>query len=59
MEPFTGGAGVALDFLFNGYVSDIHINDVDLAIYHFWRAIVNNTDNFLTLLQQAPLTIRE
>ena len=59
MEPFAGGAGVALDLLFNGYVSDIHINDVDLAIYHFWRAIVNNTDNFLTLLQQAPLTIRE
>ena len=59
MEPFAGGAGVALDLLFNGYVSDIHINDVDLAIYHFWHAIVNNTDNFLTLLQQAPLTIRE
>lgn len=59
MEPFAGGAGVALDLLFSGYVSDIHINDVDLAIYHFWRAIVTNTDDFLTLLQEAPLTIEE
>lgn len=59
MEPFAGGAGVALDLLFNGYVSDIHINDADLAIYHFWHAIVTNTDDFLALLQQAPLTIKE
>lgn len=59
MEPFAGGAGVALDLLFNGYVSDIHINDADLAIYHFWHAIVTNIDDFLALLQQAPLTIEE
>lgn len=59
MEPFAGGAGVALDLLFSDYVSDIHINDADLAIYHFWHAIVTNTDDFLALLQQAPLTIEE
>lgn len=59
MEPFAGGAGVALDLLFSGYVSDIHINDADLAIYNFWHAIVTNTDNFLALLQQVPLTIEE
>lgn len=59
MEPFAGGAGVALDLLFNGYVSDIHINDADLAIYHFWHVIITNTDDFLALLQQTPLTIEE
>lgn len=59
MEPFAGGAGVALDLLFNGYVSDIHINDADLAIYHFWNAVVKDTDHFLSLLQQIPITIDE
>lgn len=59
MEPFAGGAGVALDLLFSGYVSDIHINDADLAIYHFWHTIITDTDNFLTLLQEVPLTIEE
>lgn len=59
MEPFAGGAGVALDLLFNGYVSDIHINDADLAIYNFWRSVIHNTNDFLSLLQEAPLTIEE
>ena len=48
-----------MDLLFNGYVSDIHINDADLAIYHFWHVIITNTDDFLALLQQTPLTIEE
>ncbi|MCS4534337.1 DNA adenine methylase [Neisseria montereyensis] len=59
LEPFAGGAGVALDLLFNGYASDIHINDADPAIYHFWRSMVKDTDNFLRLLEQTPLNINE
>lgn len=59
MEPFAGGAGVALDLLFSGYVSDIHINDADLAIYHFWESVVNDTARFLSLLHQTPITIDE
>ncbi|WP_245911093.1 DNA adenine methylase [Neisseria iguanae] len=59
LEPFAGGAGVALNLLFNRYVSDIHINDADLAIYHFWQSTVNDTDNFLAKLQQTPISIEE
>ena len=39
VEPYAGGAGVALDLLFSGYCTDIHINDLDLAIYYFWKSI--------------------
>jgi len=31
-EPYAGGASVALALLMDGYVSHIHINDVDRAV---------------------------
>ncbi len=34
-EPYAGGCGLALSLLFDGYVSDIHINDIDRAIWAF------------------------
>ncbi len=31
-EPYAGGCGLALALLYEGYVSDIHINDFDPSI---------------------------
>lgn len=39
VEPFAGGAGVALSLLLDGTVNRIVINDYDKAIYSFWRAV--------------------
>lgn len=39
VEPFAGGAGVALSLLLSGTVENIVINDYDKAIYSFWRAV--------------------
>ena len=41
IEPFAGGAGVALALLFDGVVSNVVINDYDKAIYSMWKAILN------------------
>lgn len=59
LEPYAGGAGVALDLLYNGYVSDIHVNDIDLAIYSFWKSVTEQTEAFLKLLHDTPVTIEE
>ncbi|WGE68326.1 DNA adenine methylase [Actinobacillus equuli subsp. haemolyticus] len=59
VEPYAGGAGVALDLLFSGYCTDIHINDLDLAIYHFWKAITEQTEDFIRLINDTPITIEE
>lgn len=59
LEPYAGGAGVALDLLFNGYCKNIHINDFDVAIYNFWHSIIDDTENFLKKLQDTPITIDE
>lgn len=59
LEPYAGGAGVALELLYSGYVSDIHINDIDPAIYSFWKSITQHTENFLKVLHDTPITMEE
>ncbi|WP_312971049.1 DNA adenine methylase [Acinetobacter gerneri] len=59
LEPYAGGAGVALDLLYSNYVSDIHINDIDKAVYSFWESITKNTEEFLKLLIDTPVNMDE
>ena len=56
-EPFAGGAGVALDLLFNEKMSHIHINDLDKSIYSFWNSVVYNTQAFIDLILETDITI--
>lgn len=59
LEPYAGGAGVALDLLFNGYCKNIHINDFDVAIYNFWKSITEDTEGFLKKVVDTDVTIEE
>jgi len=59
IEPFAGGAGVALNLLFSGNVENIIINDKDKAIYSFWKAILQEPDAFLKKIESTPVTINE
>lgn len=59
IEPFAGGAGIALELLEKEVVSDIVINDLDKGIYSFWRAIITETDRFVNDIRNVDLTINE
>jgi DNA adenine methylase len=59
LEPYAGGAGVALDLLFQGHASHIHINDADPAVYAFWMSVTKHPDELLGLLASTPITIDE
>lgn len=59
IEPFAGGAGIALDLLENNLVSQIVINDWDKGIYSFWRSILSETDRFIDEIERVPLDIDE
>lgn len=59
VEPFAGGAGVALSLLFNSVVDEIVINDYDKAVYSVWRAVLTETDSFVKLIETTPLNIEE
>lgn len=59
VEPYAGGAGAALELLFSERVSRVVFNDKDRCIFAFWRAILNQTEQFLDLLDSTPVTIKE
>ncbi len=59
VEPFAGGAGVALSLLFEGPVQRIVINDYDRAVASFWKAVLLEPDRFIDKIQTVPLTVEE
>ncbi len=59
VEPFAGGAGVALSLLLEDKVKNIVINDFDKAIYSFWRAIKEEPDKLIDKIENTPITIKE
>lgn len=58
-EPYAGGAGLALSLLFKGKVHEIHLNDLDKAVWSFWSAILNNTTEFIDKINDTEITIDE
>ena len=55
IEPFAGGAGIALELLLEEYVQTIHINDIDVAIYSFWHSVLYETDILCSLIKDTKV----
>lgn len=59
IEPFAGGAAVALRLLLNNDVKRIIINDFDRSIYALWDTIVNNPNFIIKKIETTDITIEE
>lgn len=59
IEPFCGGAAVAIELLLNGIVNKIIINDYDYTIYCFWYSILYETEAFIELIQNVDVSLQE
>lgn len=59
VEPFAGGAGLALKLLFCDSVQSIILNDIDRNIYLFWQACLKESDLLCALIEDADLSIKE
>lgn len=57
VEPYAGGASVALYLLINGYVREITINDLDRAIYAFWYSVLSDTDRLCDKIRNTEINI--
>jgi DNA adenine methylase len=53
IEPYAGGASVALSLLFNQYVQNVRINDIDRSIYAFWYSVLNETDALCRMINDT------
>jgi DNA adenine methylase len=59
VEPYSGGASVALFLLLEGFVKKITINDKDRSIYAFWFSLLNMTDQLCELIENTDITLEE
>ncbi len=58
-EPYAGGAGASLALLFAKRVEKIVINDLDKAIFTFWKVAVSDTDYLINKIRRTDITIEE
>lgn len=59
VEPYAGGASVALALLFEEYASHIHINDLNPSVAAFWRTVLSATEDLCDLIAHTPVTVDE
>ncbi len=59
IEPYAGGAGMALALLLEEYVWNIVINDIDPAIYAFWHTVLHRTEWLRKQICDTPVTIEQ
>lgn len=57
IEPYAGGASVALSLLFDEYARFIHINDLDRSVYAFWYSVLNETDALCRMISDTPINM--
>ena len=57
IEPYAGGANVALSLLLSKYAKRIKINDIDRSIYAFWHSVLMETENLCRMIQDTDVTL--
>lgn len=59
IEPYAGGASVALSLLFSEYVQTIRINDIDRSIYAFWHSVLYETEAICRMIYETEINMDE
>lgn len=57
VEPYAGGAGIALELMFQEYVEKIHINDVSQPVYAFWKSVLQDTDGLCQKIKDTRVSV--
>lgn len=57
IEPFAGGASVAIDLLSRGVVENIGLIDKDPFIASFWKAVFFDTKWLVREISRVPVTV--
>lgn len=59
VEPYAGGAGIAIELLVRGVVSRIHLNDISKPVYAIWHTIITEPEWLCKKISIASLTVDE
>lgn len=59
IEPYAGGAGLALKLLYKGDVEQIILNDLDYHIYCFWKVCMSESQAFCSRIKNIDVSLEE
>lgn len=59
VEPYAGGAGIALNLLTHSYASCIHLNDLNPAVFGFWQSVINQPEELCKAIRDVKVTMEE
>ena len=59
VEVFAGGAGAAISLLLKGHVKGLILNDMDIAIYSFWKSVKESPDELIRLIEKTRISMTE
>ena len=59
VEPFVGGAGLAMKLLDEALVTNLIMNDFDYHIYALLYCVINLSDELINLINITPVTLKE
>lgn len=59
VEPYAGGAGVALNLLIDDYASSIHLNDLNTSVFAFWHSVLNESELLCQRISDTEITMDE
>lgn len=59
VEPYAGGAGIALTLLLHSYASCIHLNDLNSAVYAFWHSVLHEPEALCKAIHDVKVNMKE
>lgn len=59
VEVFAGGAGSAISLLLKGHVKSLFLNDLDIAVYSFWKSLKEHPQALVELIRNASTSMEE
>lgn len=59
VEPFAGGAGVALSLLALEYASHVHINDLNRSVHAFWQSVLREPEELCSLISRTRVSMAQ
>jgi len=57
IEPYAGGAGLALRLLYEEFADSILINDLDPLVHAFWTTCVGQPFRLIEWIEKTPVTV--
>ncbi len=58
VEPYAGGAAIAVEMLLRDIVKRIHINDLNPSVYWFWHEVLNNPEELIRRIERCSIDMK-